>query len=331
MLLVDDSEINRLVIAAMFKQTNIVLTLAENGLEAVNRISTGEPVDLVLMDVQMPVMNGHEATRKIRLWETDAGYPRLPIIALTADAYAEDKQRSMDAGMDGFITKPVYIERLMETLARWLPTVSKSLKDAPAAMPVFDEKSVLSQTASDWTIALAVVVATKREMATCFDKLLLAVENNDRESTLRQVHTLKAVAAQAGGAQLAQLLQELDKELRAGGHLANALLCDLQEKHRLLDACLKEWITAQSSTRADIEPGSSTLIAPIYRQLEAMLLENEFDAIDQFRKLQEASSATEAAAQLSRIAPLLDELRYAEALKRLGPIAFALGWKEKTS
>jgi PAS domain S-box-containing protein len=325
-LLVDDSETNRIVIETMLRHTNIVLTLARNGLEAVNIITQGAAVDLILMDVQMPVMNGQEATRKIRLWETEGNHPRLPIIALTADAYAEDRQHCLEAGMDDFMTKPVYIDTLMETLARWLPAVSECPVAASAERTLFDEKSVLTKMANDSALALTVVVASKREMTTCFDKLLQAVESNDRESIVRQVHTLKAVAAQAGGTQLAQLLQELDKNLNAGGNLDKALLSDLQQKHRLLDAQLQEWITAQDA--AVIEPISATLAAPIYRQLEILLLESRFDAIPQFRMLQGAILRTEVAAELSRIAPLLDELNFEATLEHLRPIAFAEGWKE---
>jgi CheY-like chemotaxis protein len=72
------------------------------------------------MDVQMPVMDGVQATQQIRLWEKDADLPRLPIIALTAGAFAEDRERCLAAGMDDFLTKPINLEALKSTLARWL-------------------------------------------------------------------------------------------------------------------------------------------------------------------------------------------------------------------
>jgi CheY-like chemotaxis protein len=162
-LLVEDSETNRIVIAAMFKQSAIVLTMVENGLEAVNRITQGDPFDLILMDLQMPVMNGYEATRQIRLWEAAGDRPRLPILALTADAYAKDRQRCLAAGMDDFMAKPVYLDKLTKTLLRWLPGVSGCVVAAPA-VPVFDEKSVLAQLANDRAIALTVIEASRREM-----------------------------------------------------------------------------------------------------------------------------------------------------------------------
>jgi PAS domain S-box-containing protein len=239
-LLVDDSETNRIVIAAMLKPSAIELILAENGLLAVDRVIRGEPFDLVLMDVQMPVMNGYEATRQIRLWEADRR--RLPIIALTADAYAEDRQRCFEAGMDDFMAKPIYIDRLTEILAHWLAPVSTHT--APTA--IFDEEAVLAQLAHNRALALTVVLASRREMAADFDQLIQAVEGSDRESSRRLVHTLKALAAQAGGTALTQALKVLDQNLKAGGNLDSALLSDLQEKYRSLDALLQVWITAQN-------------------------------------------------------------------------------------
>ena len=72
------------------------------------------------MDLQMPVLDGYGATAKIRAWEAERGLPRMPIIALTADAFAEDRVRCISAGMDDFLSKPVDRETLAATLRRWL-------------------------------------------------------------------------------------------------------------------------------------------------------------------------------------------------------------------
>jgi len=75
--------------------------------------------DLVLMDVQMPIMGGLDATEKIRLWESEHGTPRLPIIALTANAYEEDRHKCLVAGMDDFLAKPLDMEKLQAVLVRF--------------------------------------------------------------------------------------------------------------------------------------------------------------------------------------------------------------------
>jgi CheY-like chemotaxis protein len=77
--------------------------------------------DLILMDLQMPVMDGYDATEKIRQWETTNQRSHLPIIALTANAFEEDRQHCLAVGMDDFLTKPIALEALKLALARWLP------------------------------------------------------------------------------------------------------------------------------------------------------------------------------------------------------------------
>ena len=119
-LAVEDNTTNRLVIEALLRRQGIRVECVENGMEAVERITAGVLPDLVLMDCQMPIMDGYEATRRIRQWEQEAGKPRLPIIALTADAFQEDRIRCLAAGMDDFLTKPLHVEDLKATLQKWL-------------------------------------------------------------------------------------------------------------------------------------------------------------------------------------------------------------------
>ncbi|MCP4751569.1 MAG: response regulator [Proteobacteria bacterium] len=117
-LMVDDSPDNRLLIQVFLKKTPYLLATAENGKIAVERFKTGN-YDLVLMDMHMPVMDGYTATREIRKWEMENGLDRTRIIALTANALKEDEQKSLDAGCDTHLTKPV-------TKAKLLGTVSES-------------------------------------------------------------------------------------------------------------------------------------------------------------------------------------------------------------
>jgi signal transduction histidine kinase/CheY-like chemotaxis protein len=105
-LMADDSEDNAMLIRAYLKQSPHRLDVAENGAAAVELFKRGN-YDLVLMDVQMPIMDGYTATRLIRQWEREQDYPPAPIIALTANALKEDEQRSLDAGCNGHLTKPI--------------------------------------------------------------------------------------------------------------------------------------------------------------------------------------------------------------------------------
>ncbi|TDB37711.1 MAG: response regulator [Actinobacteria bacterium] len=118
-LLVEDSEDNRFLMLAHLSKTPHHVTVAENGAEAVAALeSAAEPFDLILMDMQMPVMDGYEATRHIRELEQDSG-AHTPIVALTAFALKEEVQKSLDAGCDDHLTKPIKKQVLLETLERY--------------------------------------------------------------------------------------------------------------------------------------------------------------------------------------------------------------------
>jgi PAS domain S-box-containing protein len=120
-LVVEDNATNRKVMEVMLSRLGVTVTLADDGLQGFQAITTSnDTFDLVLMDVQMPVMDGYEAARRIRQWEASTCRKPIPIIAVTADAFEEDRQRCMDAGMSGFMTKPINIDQVRSTLNQWL-------------------------------------------------------------------------------------------------------------------------------------------------------------------------------------------------------------------
>jgi CheY-like chemotaxis protein len=116
-LLADDNPVNCRVAEAMLTRCGHLLDIVHNGRAAVDAVQN-KPYDIVLMDVQMPEVDGFEATRRIR--HLNGQFARLPIIAMTAHAMAGDRERCLAAGMDDYITKPVQREMLQETVARWL-------------------------------------------------------------------------------------------------------------------------------------------------------------------------------------------------------------------
>jgi CheY-like chemotaxis protein len=119
-LAVDDNQVNRIVIAELLKKAGTEYLILENGEVAIECIKK-EAFDIVLMDCQMPVMDGYEATKAIRQWEKDVAHPsRLPIIALTANASSDDVQRCFDAGMDGYCAKPINPEALFKKIGELL-------------------------------------------------------------------------------------------------------------------------------------------------------------------------------------------------------------------
>jgi PAS domain S-box-containing protein len=119
-LIAEDNPINRKVVETLLRKQGLRYESVENGNEVLDRIISGALPDLVLMDCQMPVMDGFEATRRIREWEKAGGRPRIPIVALTADVFAEDRERCNAAGMDDFLAKPLNVASLTSMLDRWL-------------------------------------------------------------------------------------------------------------------------------------------------------------------------------------------------------------------
>ena len=117
LLLVEDNELNQEIARTVLEEVGLIIDTADDGTEAVERIKTVQAgtYDLILMDIQMPVMDGYEATRTIRALN-DPAKANIPIVAMTANAFEEDRKRAFDAGMNGHVPKPIDIPKLMETL-----------------------------------------------------------------------------------------------------------------------------------------------------------------------------------------------------------------------
>ncbi|WP_295883529.1 hybrid sensor histidine kinase/response regulator [uncultured Thiohalocapsa sp.] len=119
-LLVEDNPINQAVAGAMLEKLDVTVVTAVNGAEALERLTHDDAIDIVFMDVQMPVMDGFEATRRLRKLEAEQGRVRLPVVALTANAMAHDRHACLEAGMDDFVAKPMTKQALREAMARCL-------------------------------------------------------------------------------------------------------------------------------------------------------------------------------------------------------------------
>ena len=137
-LLVEDNEINQQVAREILESAGLKVDLAADGQEGVNAVKENN-YDAVLMDVQMPVMDGHTATRKIREWEGgmwNEGKDPIPIIAMTAHAMAGDEDKSLEAGMNGHVTKPIDPDQLFSTLQNWIKPREKPAREQQPVIPV---------------------------------------------------------------------------------------------------------------------------------------------------------------------------------------------------
>jgi len=119
-LLVEDNPVNQIIARKMLEKVGMTYEVVNNGEEAISRLKLKHDFNLVLMDCQMPVMDGYEATKELRDLEDNNGLSRLPVIAMTANAMEGDKDKCLAAGMDDYVSKPVNQKALKETLAKWL-------------------------------------------------------------------------------------------------------------------------------------------------------------------------------------------------------------------
>ena len=120
-LIVEDNQINQKVVAGLLKALGIETCLADDGQQGLEAIQSDTTIDLILTDLHMPVLDGYQATTRIREWEATTGRQACPIVALTADAFAEDREKCLSVGMDDFIAKPVSVRTLVTVLAKFLP------------------------------------------------------------------------------------------------------------------------------------------------------------------------------------------------------------------
>jgi CheY-like chemotaxis protein len=119
-LLVEDNDVNQLVASKLLGNAGLTVTIAGDGQKAVESVQAGS-YDLILMDVQMPIMDGLTATRIIR----EMGYTEVPIVAMTAHAMSNDRQLSLDAGMNDHVSKPINVNELFKTLIKWIPVTNR--------------------------------------------------------------------------------------------------------------------------------------------------------------------------------------------------------------
>jgi two-component system, sensor histidine kinase and response regulator len=223
-LLVEDNAVNREVAVGMLEALGCQVSIAENGWLAIEALNDPHFV-AVLMDCQMPVMDGLTATAEIRRREAAHGRPRIPILALTANAMEGDRERCLAAGMDDFISKPFTQRELAECLQRWLepdglttpdsPPHSHSDGDAPDRIPVIDV-GVLRNIAA---IGKPKLIESMTELYLRHSReLLVSIEAASAELNMAAIrdaaHSLKSSTANLGGARLAAVCKDCETHAR---------------------------------------------------------------------------------------------------------------------
>ncbi|HND22499.1 MAG TPA: response regulator, partial [Acidobacteriota bacterium] len=215
-LVVEDNLINQRVTLYQLLRFGVEVHIANNGREALAALQKSS-YDLVLMDCQMPEMDGYEATRQYR--QCEATGQHLPIIALSANAYSENKHRCLKSGMDDFISKPVKLPELERVLKQWIIKAKPALPALPVSQPpVLDPaalirlRTMVGETNHELFVEMIDLFLT--ENALSLSKLAQAVQEQDATGVLRLAHRLRGSSLQFGAGRMVQLCQEIEQKGR---------------------------------------------------------------------------------------------------------------------
>lgn len=263
LLLVEDNLINQQVICGILHKLGYrSIHVAEHGKQGLEIIQN-ENIDLVLMDIQMPVMDGLEATRQIRMLPADLKKNDLPIVAITAHALKSDYDRCIKAGMNDFITKPIIPEVLDRTIIKWLkPSVknsntaaqslfpnglsgSRDYTEETTAVPVFDYQNLKKKMLGDDKLAQQIVNAFYPSFQEKIREMSEAIRTGQQGEIARLAHNLKGSTGNVGAMQLHKTLEYVEKTAKSN------LSCDgfitvIEKQAENLAATLEKYINDQA-------------------------------------------------------------------------------------
>ena len=223
-LLVEDNEINQQVACEILEQAGFYVDVANHGQEALGMLEY-KTYDCVLMDVQMPVMDGLTATAKIR---ENSEHKELPVLAMTANATLEDRDRSLEAGMNEHITKPIHPQMLFEALLKWIAHGERSLpeaflkashaQDTPALpeMPGIDTDAGLARIGGKVSSYMKLLGKFSENQASAIEEIRTAVSAGDQELAVRTAHSLKGASGALGAIAVQEAAGELEFRLNVG-------------------------------------------------------------------------------------------------------------------
>jgi PAS domain S-box-containing protein len=251
-LLVEDNNVNQQVALGLLKKFGLKADVAGNGAKAIEALIARD-YDLVFMDVQMPVMDGFEATNRIRDPHSGVRNPAVKIIAMTAHAMKGDREACLDAGMDDYISKPVTAETLSQVLQKWAFQFTIAKKNPVAidlartasqseqtSVAVFDRAGLMGRLMDDEDLVQTAINGYLQDIPKRISALETAVKNHDTEVIIREAHTIKGIAANVGGEALRKTAFDLEKAGRASDSYAVASgLLEVKKQVSYLNEAIK--------------------------------------------------------------------------------------------
>ncbi len=330
-LLVEDNKVNQLVAREILEGEGARVVVADDGREAVARVRDGEArFDAVLMDLQMPVMDGYQATGEIR---NALGEAALPIIAMTANAFEADRQRCLEAGLNAHLTKPIQVELLVETLGCYCvlneseQAASTDHRGEPfvlddreiAGLPGLDLGNTLKRLNGNrllYSQIARMVCGRYQEVGEQMTQLLAA---GDAAAASELLHTFKGVALNMGAFALSECVQELEKALAQKEHAAG--LRQLRERFQALlaEALSSLEIVADRYGEPAVGAGKAGLppaaVLDHLQRLMAFLEESNMEAVDCFGSFRQQFTAILPAERMQWIAEAIEQLDFCAAFE----------------
>jgi len=215
-LLAEDNMINQMFTTELLAQDGHRVIGVTNGTEALGALGK-QPVDVVFMDIQMPQMDGMEATQLIRTGRIQGVPPDLPIIAMTAHALKGDRERFLEAGMDGYLPKPVSSKQIYATLYQVLSEKNKltTKDDSMPVAKVLNEKWLLNETKGNREFLKKLFAVFVEQQPKKIEEMRQAVQNGQFKELSFQAHTFKGAAATMGAIALKDQAHEVEKTAKA--------------------------------------------------------------------------------------------------------------------
>ncbi|MCP4700597.1 MAG: response regulator [Gammaproteobacteria bacterium] len=335
-LVAEDNLINQEVACEILESAGLAAEVADNGKKAVEMAGHGE-FDAVLMDVQMPEMDGYDAARRIR---EIPQCRELPIIAVTAHAFAGDRERCLAAGMNDYVTKPIESEQLFAVLGKWMkysgadylpaPVWQSPAKQAetpalPENLPGFDTISGLKRVSGNRALYHKLLREFYRECSDTGVCINNALQNGETETALHLLHTLNGAAGSLGIAELHQAARAVETVLRKEGKAEQAL-------HKKLEQALAKAMETLAGLydEKEVDPGANsggkadiTALTPVVRDLAPLLEWNSSEATKCMPAFQKALCGA-LPSLYAQLQAQVEEYEFEKARKTLAGIADTL-------
>ncbi|WP_321417852.1 ATP-binding protein [uncultured Desulfobacter sp.] len=294
-LLVEDNEINQELAMALLMNNSIQVDCVFNGQQAIERLGQ-KHYDGILMDCQMPVMDGYTATQKIR---QNPEFKKLPIIAMTAHAMVGDRQKSIDAGMNDYISKPLNVDKMFMTMARWIvptepdrkndaaTTIKKDIDSGLPNIPGINIKAGLNITQNNVKLYRKLLIKFLDDQANFVETFKNAWKRNDTNAAKIAAHTLKGVAGTLGMMDLSTCASALELAVKEASKNVETLLDDVSAELKYVLAGLQQTLQKGSCVeKADANDiVEFNRIPPLLTELGSLLGENDTKSIEVAEKL----------------------------------------------